>query len=352
MRNSIETRVGAFFALAVVATFILFELIGGGGGAIKGGNSIHALFGNVKELKVGDQVKMAGVEIGTVTGIGFEDSKVRVSMSIEPDVPVKTDSAASIQFKGMLGRNFVAIGFGSDDSPVLDSGASITTREQADLSVIMEKLDNVAAGMERVTGSFSGDSISNIMGPLADFMKVNNPKITTFLSNMEQLSTLMAAGEGSVGKMLTDESLYNGATNAVHRLTKTTGELEITLAEARTIFDTAKNALGMAESSLSEVQATLKEARKIVIAVGEGEGTLGKLAKDEALYKEAVLAMNNLKEVLEKMNEGEGTVGKLINDDSLFDNAKVTLQKVDKATDSLEDTGPLSVIGTTVKSLF
>ena len=62
--------------------------------------------------------------------------------------------------------------------------------------------------------------------------------------------------------------------------------------------------------------------------------------------------MNNLREILQKMNRGQGTVGKLINDDSFLKNAKLSLQKLDKATDSLEDQGPLSVIGLAIGSLF
>ncbi len=62
--------------------------------------------------------------------------------------------------------------------------------------------------------------------------------------------------------------------------------------------------------------------------------------------------MTNLKEILQKINRGQGTVGKLINDESLLKNAKMSLQKLDKATESLEDTGPLSVVGTMVNSLF
>jgi phospholipid/cholesterol/gamma-HCH transport system substrate-binding protein len=52
------------------------------------------------------------------------------------------------------------------------------------------------------------------------------------------------------------------------------------------------------------------------------------------------------------MNRGEGSVGKLINDDSLFKNAKLSLQKLEKATEGLEDQGPLSVLGIAVNSLF
>jgi len=60
----------------------------------------------------------------------------------------------------------------------------------------------------------------------------------------------------------------------------------------------------------------------------------------------------NLKEILQKINQGQGTVGKLLNDESFYKNAKMTLQKVDKATEGLEDQGPLSVLGIAVNGLF
>jgi phospholipid/cholesterol/gamma-HCH transport system substrate-binding protein len=62
--------------------------------------------------------------------------------------------------------------------------------------------------------------------------------------------------------------------------------------------------------------------------------------------------MSNLREILEKLNRGQGSVGKLLNDDTFLKNAKLSLQKLDKATDSLEDQGPLSVLGLVVGSLF
>ena len=45
-------------------------------------------------------------------------------------------------------------------------------------------------------------------------------------------------------------------------------------------------------------------------------------------------------------------MGKLVNDDEFYRNAKLSLQKLDKATEGLEDQGPLSVLGIAVNSLF
>jgi len=50
--------------------------------------------------------------------------------------------------------------------------------------------------------------------------------------------------------------------------------------------------------------------------------------------------------------QGQGSAGKLVNDKELYNNAKLTLQKLDKATEGLEDQGPLSVMGILVNKLF
>jgi phospholipid/cholesterol/gamma-HCH transport system substrate-binding protein len=96
----------------------------------------------------------------------------------------------------------------------------------------------------------------------------------------------------------------------------------------------------------------ITQVRGLVDGINNGKGTLGKLTKDEALYTETTAAMTNLREILQKMNQGQGTVGKLINDDSFLKNAKLSLQKLDKATDGLEDQGPLSILGLVIGSLF
>jgi len=79
--------------------------------------------------------------------------------------------------------------------------------------------------------------------------------------------------------------------------------------------------------------------------VSAGQGTIGKLLTDETLYHATTSSMTNLNSILIKVNQGQGTVGKLVNDQDFYKNAKLSLQKLDKAADGLEDTGPLSVIG-------
>jgi len=90
----------------------------------------------------------------------------------------------------------------------------------------------------------------------------------------------------------------------------------------------------------------------VVNQINAGQGTVGKLLHDETLYRETTASMTSLKEILQKINQGQGTIGKVVNDEELYRNAKLTLQKLDQATEGLEDQGPLSVLGTAVSKLF
>src|SRR4051794_21696585 len=112
MKNSLETRLGMFVALAMIAGFIVLELIGGVN-IFKPGYHLKALFNNIQELKVGDPVKMAGVPVGQVERINLGDNKVEVLLRLNKDAPIKTDSKATVKFAGLLGQNYVSIDFGS-----------------------------------------------------------------------------------------------------------------------------------------------------------------------------------------------------------------------------------------------
>ncbi|MEO5804551.1 MAG: MlaD family protein [Verrucomicrobiota bacterium] len=330
MKNTLETRLGVFFALALIAAFIILEMLGGAK-FLKGGYHVHGLFNNVQELKIGDPVKLAGVPIGQVEKIIITNNQVKVSMKINDKAELKTDSKAMVKFAGLMGQNFVAVDFGTPAGVKVDDGAYLQTAEQPDLSALMTKLDNVASGVENLTKSFTGDSINNLLAPLTDFMKENGPRVTAIFGNLQTISSQIAEGKGTVGKLINDDALYVSALNTVSNLQSTSTEVSLTLARARTVVD---------------------QATTVVAGINAGQGTLGKLAKDEKLYNETSAAMTNMKEILEKINRGQGSVGKLINDESLLKNVKLSLQKLDKATEGLEDTGPLSVLGTAVNSLF
>jgi len=223
-----------------------------------------------------------------------------------------------------MGQNFVAIDFGSPGAPKAVDGAILETVEQPDLSAIMAKLDNAAAGIAKVANTFSGDKIDNVLGPLTDFFKQNSAPLTATIANIKNVSSQIAAGQGTVGKVIYDDSLYNSALSTVTNLQET----------------------------VTNVQGAVATAKEVMENVKAGKGTIGKLLTDEALYNSTQASMTNLNQILFKINQGQGTVGKLVNDQDFLKNAKLSLQKLDKAADGLEDEGPLSVLGIMANNLF
>jgi phospholipid/cholesterol/gamma-HCH transport system substrate-binding protein len=228
-----------------------------------------------------------------------------------------------------MGQNYVNLDFGTGLAAA--EGATLPVEEQPDLGQLMVRLDNVATGVENLTKSFSGERIDNLLGPITDFIKANSSNLSATIANIKVTTDRISSGQGTVGKLINDDTLYTTALTTV-------SNFQGTAAEVQDLGSHARELLTNANLMISEVNA--------------GHGTLGKLVHDETLYNETAGSMTNLHQILLKINHGEGSVGKLINDDSLLKDAKLSLQKLDKATESLEDTGPLSVLGTMASSLF
>src|SRR5947207_13023249 len=257
MKNTLETRLGIFFALALIAAFLIMEMLGSFD-FFKRGIRIHAKFNTVQELKEGDPVKMAGVQIGRVEKIDLQDGKVDVTMKLNKPENVKTDSKAVVKFAGLMGQNFVAIRFGSPSAPKAEDNTDINAEEQPDLNALMVKLEGVATGVENLTKSLSGDSIQNLLGPFTDFIKENNPRLTAIFSNMKTISAQIAEGRGSVGKLINEDTLYVSALAAVTNFNQTA----------------------------SDIKAAVNEAHHVIDEINQGKGTVGKLTKDDTLYNE------------------------------------------------------------------
>jgi phospholipid/cholesterol/gamma-HCH transport system substrate-binding protein len=316
MKNSLETRLGMFVVFVVIAAVVIVETLNGWQ-FFHHGVHISALFDTVQDLKIGDEAKMAGVEIGHVDKIAIEDGKVRVSMMLNADAPVKTDSQATIKFTGLMGQNFVSVSFGSPGAPAAVDGAVLGTIEQPDLNAVMAKLNDAASGIQNAMKGFTGDSINNLLGPLTDLIKQNKGSLTGTITNIQNITGQIASGRGTVGKLIYDQTLYDSAMNTV-----------------------------------SNLQSAVASAQMMINNVTNGQGTIGKLMTDDTLYNATTASMTNLQSILSKVNQGQGTVGKLVNNEDFYKNAQLSLQKLDKAADGLEDQGPLSVLGIAVSTLL
>jgi phospholipid/cholesterol/gamma-HCH transport system substrate-binding protein len=315
MKNSLETKLGIFVFLAVLAAWAIVETLGSVD-LFHHGIRISAQFNTVQDLKVGDRVKMAGVEIGSVQDIQLTDNKVKVMMKLHDSQMVKTDSKAAIKFTGLMGQNFVAIDFGSSGAASVQNGTELSTYEQPDLNAVMGKLDSAVDGIQSMTKTFASDDIHNLFGPLGDFFKSHKDELGATIQNITNITGQIASGQGTVGKMIYQDTLYNSALTTVSNL----------------------------QTASASAQDMIANITMVVTNASNGRGTLGKLMTDDTLYYATESSMTNLNQILQKINNGNGTISQLVNNPEFYKNAKLSLQKLDKAADGLEDQGPLSVI--------
>ena len=149
MKTHLETRLGYFVVLALLAAVLVVDLVGNFS-FFKSGLRVHALFNNTQDLKAGDAVKMSGVHVGRVEKIALDGGKVNVTMRLDKNTPVHTDSTAAVRFTGLMGQNYVAVDFGNAASPLAANDAILVATETADLNALMSKLDHAAAFLSRL----------------------------------------------------------------------------------------------------------------------------------------------------------------------------------------------------------
>lgn len=329
MNNPAQTvRVGLFFVLGLALAWITFEALNGGRIFRPKGYTVVAPFANLKGLKAGDEVLMAGVKIGTVDLTRLGARRVEAVLSIDPKVRIPTDAVASIQTSSLLGSQHLAISFGQAPT-FLDDGDEIRTANTTDMNEVIEKLGSLGAKLEQVAGdigkALGGDGGSGSLFSRVDrLVEENGPKLTETISNLRDITDKLKQGEGTLGRLVNDPKLHDELLSAV-------GEIKTAAADARTFVSDTKG---------------------IVADVKAGKGTLGVLLYDEATAVNIKVTAQNLRELSAKLTSGEGTFGKLLADDSLYKEAQNLMRKADRALEGLNDQGPITAVGVAANALF
>lgn len=329
MNNTSQSiRVGLFFLLGVALAYITFESLNGGRIFKKSGYTLVAGFANLKGLKTGDEILMAGVKIGSVAQTRLGRQRVEAVLSIDPKVQIPTDAVASVETSSLLGSQHLAVTFGRA-STFLRDGDEIATKNTVDMNEVIAQLGSLGAKLESVADGVSkalggGEGSSSLFTKLDRIVTDNGPKLTETIANLQDITAKIRNSEGTLGKLVNDPRLHD-------ELLVSVGEIKQAAADARVFMG---------------------EAKGIVADVKAGKGTLGVLLYDDATAGNIKVTARNLRELSEKINSGQGTLGRLIADESLYKEAQNTLKKADRMIDGLGDQGPITAVGIAAQSLF
>ena len=148
--KTVEIGVGLFVALGLAALLMLAMKVSNLAElTAPGGYQVTARFDNIGGLKVRAPVTMAGVRMGRVTQIDFDDYSYEavVRFSVNPRyVRIPIDTSASIYTAGLLGEQYIGLDAGGDDAFLTDGGEIVLTQSDIVLEqVIGQLLYNKAA---------------------------------------------------------------------------------------------------------------------------------------------------------------------------------------------------------------
>jgi len=362
MAISTEQKVGLFFLISLVVLAVTIELVEEWRPFEKQ-YDYRAYFLSAVGLKVGDPVRVAGVDAGKVRNISLEDSRVRVDFYVNNANLVHDDTLAQIRQTNLLGGVFLGLDFGSLERPVLPPGSEVRTEEGTNIDQLITNIDR---NQERVLHPL-GDLVEESREPLAEAIRrleriaakiddgqgtigllVNDPglydQVNSLSSRLDRLLQKLENGEGTLGRLLSDPSLYDNLQRTASNFSEITEEVR-----------NGKGTLGKLvndEKLYADTAGAMANVRTVTDKVSSGEGTLGKLVNDEELYRELREGAGRINSIARKVDEGQGTIGRLVNEEDLYRDAKTTLHKVEKTVDGMGDTGPLSALGVVLGTLF
>ncbi|HLW70640.1 MAG TPA: outer membrane lipid asymmetry maintenance protein MlaD [Candidatus Binataceae bacterium] len=128
--------------------------------------TLFANFDNISGLKAGDQVQLAGVDIGKVTAIGLHDNRAHVAMRIKQGIAIDDDAIASIKTSGIIGDKYIAIALGPSDQTMANGETIRHTQSAFVLEDAIGQLINGTgsgsspAGNNTKTAAGSGSGVS------------------------------------------------------------------------------------------------------------------------------------------------------------------------------------------------
>ena len=288
-RNYRELKVG-FASLIVLALFYW------GFGFLKGRNvlsstlnSYYVTYSNISGLQKSSQVSINGFSVGKVLDIYFnEDPKHRgeliVESTVEKQVYFSKNSIVKIASDGIMGGKSLVI-VPSYQGDKATPGDYLKGEVSVDL---FSKLDPLQVKMESAISSI--EMVAKRMSELLD-----EETITELQSSIKKINTVLSS------VVSTSQSIDVLVKNNDDKLNKTLSSVEATSYNLKAVSDSLAKVKILSISQ--KINKTVANLEGITSGIATGEGSLGKLAKDEDLYNNLEAASKELEELLRDMKE-------------------------------------------------
>ncbi len=364
----LKFRVGVFVLLALAAFLGTIYALGARARLFEARYVIHADFTEVAGLTEGATVRLAGVQIGRVTGVhlpGEPGGKVRVDLDITRRYAdrIRQDSVARIETQGLLGDKVVEVTVGTTAAPALRAGEVLAARDPTDFGRILSEgagaakdvgalvaelrksaetlnrsklIENASSTVDRINRVV--DQVEHGRGwghALLYEEPVALRKLNEAIATTQALLDRVERGQGVAGVLASPESTA-AAKRFVLAMDRLARMVEKPEGEEGLLpgllFDPKY------KGTLDDLRVTAHNLREISDRVAGGRGALGALvtgsADDRGLpgaVEDLKAAVHNLKGISQKINAGEGTIGALVSDPTVYERLVTILEGAERS---------------------
>jgi phospholipid/cholesterol/gamma-HCH transport system substrate-binding protein len=264
-----QLRVGLTVLAASITLAVLIFLMSGTGGWFTHKIALRSYFDNAGGLREGAPVRLAGVDIGNVTGIRIVNGKpmtpVEVMMKVNTKYSfnLRKDSVTLLSTAGILGETYVDVDSTTAKGPPATDGDTLAARDQPQIEDVVRASQGTLQNMDAL------------------------------LKRVDRIMSFIESGQGSIGKVIYDPALYN------------------------------------------QLNATVTEFKGLVDDIQSGKGSIGPLITSDEAYKKVMAAIDKVNAMIDDLQQGKGSAGKLLKDPELYDNVNKTVANVRQLTDDI-----------------
>jgi phospholipid/cholesterol/gamma-HCH transport system substrate-binding protein len=315
-----ELIVGTFMFMVLLALGY-FTIVLGRASLFEKKYPLEVEFVDVMGLRKDDNVVLRGMTVGKIKSLNLTDGKVRVLATLDSPVKLRVDYKITIISTSILGGRYLEVKEGGDDSPLLPS--DVMPQGVPPFDLMME----------------AAETIHDIRKSLNEGGVLTNIEMT--VAALREVSAKISRGEGTIGKLVNDDGIYND----FQAIGKDVRSITAKLQEITDKVSKGEGTLGKliaSDSVYTNVEAVSANLRDITDRLNQGEGTLGKLmSKDDKVYQDVADTAASLKNLTAKIERGEGLLGKMATDEALYADVKDAIGEVRAAVEDFRETSPV-----------
>jgi len=241
--------------------------------------TVYTEFKKITGLQPGAVVRVSGAKAGSITQILPPDTpsgKFRVELEIVEDLHqlVRTDSVATIETEGLVGGNYLGITTGSDNAPIVTSNTTIAGKEPLDVAELMQQMGDTVTKVNDAVDGMRDDAQRAVVA-IADTVENTNVLITGVTGEVTKIAASGAlitadaariadgirSGQGTLGKLVNDDELYNRVTAIAKQTEETTTYARQLVQSAKETLDGLQSKDGAVQGMTASVKQTMDDAR-------------------------------------------------------------------------------------------